>query len=221
MRPAPGKGVCSDSNRSAQRLQMAARESLETMSGMIVKRLQPKFAVKLVANEMRYLNAMWWPALTGQDKLQFFDYQLSLFEVDELLEEQSPKIVRNENISTQIYVECDKMYRSKVCVQEFSYIVSGLDIQVKKSKYNSPTLLDLPWPLSHWFVSIAEKNSICLVVFHHLQQIFLLTEYQGQWLSGFDSWWVLKHSASPKPFCRGTEPVSALTHSLFVLLNSL
>ena len=52
--------------------------------------------------------------------------------------------MQSEDISTQIYVECDKMYRSKVCVQEFSYIVSGLDIQVKKSKYNSPTLLDLP-----------------------------------------------------------------------------
>ena len=38
--------------------------------------------------------------------------------------------MRSENISTPIYVECDKMYRSKVCVQEFSYFVSGLDIQV-------------------------------------------------------------------------------------------
>ena len=63
-----------------------------------------------------------------QDKLRFFDHQLSLFEVDELLEEQSPKIVRNENISTQIYVECYKMYRSKVCFQEFWYFVPGLDI---------------------------------------------------------------------------------------------
>ena len=46
--------------------------------------------------------------------------------------------MRSENISTPIYVECDKMYRSKVCVREFSYFVSGLDIQLEKSEYNSP-----------------------------------------------------------------------------------
>ena len=50
---------------------------------------------------------------------------------------QVTKIVRSENISTPIYVECDKMYRSKVCVQEFSYFVSGLDIQLEISKYDS------------------------------------------------------------------------------------
>ena len=48
----PRKGVCSDSNQTAQRLQMAARKSLETMSGVIPNRLQPKFAAKLVAHEM-------------------------------------------------------------------------------------------------------------------------------------------------------------------------
>ena len=41
------------------------------------------------------------------------------------------------NISTPIYVECDKMYSSKVCVQEFSYFVSDLDIQIEKNGYNS------------------------------------------------------------------------------------
>ena len=65
-RPARGKGVCSDSNRTAQRLQMAARKSLETMSGMILNRWQAKLAAKSVANEMRCLKAMYWPALTGQ-----------------------------------------------------------------------------------------------------------------------------------------------------------
>ena len=50
-----GKGVCSDLNR---RLQMAARKSLETMSGMILNQSQPKFAAKLVANEMLCLKAM-------------------------------------------------------------------------------------------------------------------------------------------------------------------
>ena len=55
------------------------------------------------------------------------------FEVNELLDEHWAKIVQSENISTPIYVECDKMYWSKVCVQEFSKIVSGLDIQLEKS----------------------------------------------------------------------------------------
>ena len=61
-----------------------------------------------------------------------------IFEIDELLNEHWAKIVQSENISTPIYVECDKMYRSKVCVQEFSYFVSGLDIQLEQSKNNSP-----------------------------------------------------------------------------------
>ena len=42
--------------RTAQRLQMAARKS--SMSGVILNRLQPKFAAKSVANEMRCLKAM-------------------------------------------------------------------------------------------------------------------------------------------------------------------
>ena len=48
--------------------------------------------------------------------------------------------MQSENISTPIYVECDKMYRSKVCVQEFSYFVSGLGIQLEQSENNSPVL---------------------------------------------------------------------------------
>ena len=56
MRPVLGKGVCSDSNRIAQQIQMAACKCLETMSGMILNQLQvfnlqPKFAAKSVANE--------------------------------------------------------------------------------------------------------------------------------------------------------------------------
>ena len=46
--------------------------------------------------------------------------------------------MRIEDISTPFYVECDKMYQSKVCVQENSYFVSGLDIQDEKSEYDSP-----------------------------------------------------------------------------------
>ena len=58
-RPVREKGVCSDSNRTAQRLQMAARKSLETMSGVILNRSRPRFAAKSIANEMQCLKAMW------------------------------------------------------------------------------------------------------------------------------------------------------------------
>ena len=49
--------------------------------------------------------------------------------------------LQSEDISTPIYVECDKMYRSKVCIQEFSYFVSGqagLDIQLEKLEIDIP-----------------------------------------------------------------------------------
>ena len=58
MRPFLGKGTCSDSNRTAQRLRMAARKFFETMSGMILNQFQSKFAAKSVANETQCLNAM-------------------------------------------------------------------------------------------------------------------------------------------------------------------
>ena len=44
----------------------------------------------------------------------------------------------SENISTPIYVECHKMYQPKVCVQEFSYFMSGLDNQFEQSVDDSP-----------------------------------------------------------------------------------
>ena len=53
MCPVQEKGVCSDSNRTAQRLQMAARQSLEMMSGMILIRQQPKFAAKPCSDQRR------------------------------------------------------------------------------------------------------------------------------------------------------------------------
>ena len=49
--------------------------------------------------------------------------------------------MQSEDISTPmmspIYVECDKLYLSKVCVQKFSYNVSGLDIQLEQSENDS------------------------------------------------------------------------------------
>ena len=32
-----------------------------------------------------------------------------------------------------IYVECHKMYQLKVCIEEYCYIMSGLDIQPEQS----------------------------------------------------------------------------------------
>ena len=45
----------------------------------------------------------------------------------ELLNEYRAKIVLNENISTPIDVEYEKVNQSKLCVAEFWYLVSGLD----------------------------------------------------------------------------------------------
>ena len=69
-------------------------------------------------------------------KLQVLTFHF--FEVDELLNENWAKIVLSENISTPIHVQCDKMYQSKVCVQEFWYFVSGLDIRPEQSKNDNP-----------------------------------------------------------------------------------
>ena len=141
--PAPGKSVCSDSNWSAQRLQMAARKCLETMSGMILNRSQSKFAVKSVANEMWCLKAIWWPALTGRASI--FDlkiFEQSVFVNNHLLcywltiHNSISKIC----LKSPIYVEYDKMYRSKVCAQEFWYFVPGLDIQLEQSENDNPAL---------------------------------------------------------------------------------
>ena len=53
------------------------------------------------------------------------------FKVNELLDEHWAKIVQSENISTPIYVECDKFNPSKVCVQEFWYYLLSLDVQLE------------------------------------------------------------------------------------------
>ena len=50
-RPVREKDVCSDFNLTAQRLQMVVRKILETISGMVLNRSQPKFALKTVTNE--------------------------------------------------------------------------------------------------------------------------------------------------------------------------
>ena len=74
--PVWGKGVCSDSNRTAQRLQMAACKSFEMMSGMILNRLQTKFAA-MKCDVLKRSLAMWWvwwPGLAGRASI--FDLKI-------------------------------------------------------------------------------------------------------------------------------------------------
>ena len=82
--------------------------------------------------------------------------------------------LQSEDISTPIYVECDKMYRSKVCIQEFWYFVSGLDIQLEKSEYES--LYDSPV----WQVA---KNLAGGEMRRVIYRFFRATD-TNQWLSG-------------------------------------
>ena len=144
MRPVRGQGVCSDSNRTAQRLQMAARKSFETMSGMILNRLQLslqpnqsklKCIVWKPCSDQRWQIELWfpiwrffelsdlvhnhllcyWPTIHNSISKICPKFQVissHFFEVDELLDEHWAKIVQSEKISTSIYVECDKIYRS-------------------------------------------------------------------------------------------------------------
>ena len=86
-----------------------------------------------------------WSALTAAygyvvwpNQLDFFQgkYPANLKRKSSLL--TWAKIVQSENISTPIYVEYNKMYWSKVCVQQFWYFVSGLDIQSELSENDSP-----------------------------------------------------------------------------------
>ena len=79
----------------------------------------------------------YWPTIDNLiskicPKFQVFSFHL--FEVDELLNQHWARIVRSENISTPIYVECNKMYQSKVCIQDFWFFVSGLHIQPEQSE---------------------------------------------------------------------------------------
>ena len=92
----------------------------------------------------------YWPTIHNSiskicPKFQVITDQFSLFRgrwaARSCLDEHLAKIVRSEKISTPIYVKCDKMYRSKVCVQEFPYFVSGLSglhIQFEQSENDCP-----------------------------------------------------------------------------------
>ena len=119
-----------------------------------------------------------------------------------------------ENILTPIAVECDKMYRSKVCVQQFSYFVSGLDIQLEQSENDSPAR------------KVAKYNDLYTVFLRATDTNG--NEPMAQWLRLVaESWatWVqflisAEFLCSPSAILRGTEPVRALTRALFILLLS-
>ena len=64
-------------------------------------------------------------------------------------------------ISTPGYVECDKIYRSKVCVQEVWYFVSGLDIQLEQSENDNPVRKKNR-------LQVAKHNASYTVFFGHL-----------------------------------------------------
>ena len=60
----------------------------------------------------------------------------------------------SEKFSTPIYVECDKMQLSNVCVEEFSYYLSGLELGTW------PTLAHMRWS-GTWaeIIAIVEPGS--------------------------------------------------------------
>ena len=168
-RPVLEKGVCSGSNRAAQRLQMAARNLkawkrcptwfwIDSKQSLQPNRLQMKCDVwKLCSESLLVTSDYCW-----QDRLQFLNWRFfeqfafvnnhllcywptihnsiskicpkfqvlssHFLEVDELLDEYCAKNLKSEFFSTPIYVECYKIYWSNVCVQEFWYILSALDI---------------------------------------------------------------------------------------------
>ena len=85
----------------------------------------------------------YWPTIHNSISKICPNFQVissHFFKVNELLDEHwaTWKIVWSENISTPIYVEWDKMYRSKIYVQEFLCLVSGLDLQFELSENDSP-----------------------------------------------------------------------------------
>ena len=139
-------------------------------------------------------------------------------EVNELLDEHLAKVVhwQSEDISTPIYVECDKMYRSKVCVQEFSYFVSGLDIQLEKSEYDSPVRQKIR---SRW------RNVTSHIPFFPSNQFEPMAKWLRLVAESRATWVRLMMNAETlccaSAILRGTEPVSALTRALFILLRSV
>ena len=172
---------------------MAARKSFETMSGVILNRcnqslLPNRSQMKcnvcsvdrtsfnlMIFEQSAFVNIhllCHWPTIHNSISKICPKFQVissHFFEVDELLNEHWAKIVQSENILTPIYVDCNNMYWSKVCVQEFSYFVPGLDILLEKFEYDSPVRKKL----------VAGSKIRRVIIYH----CFQATD-TNQWLSG-------------------------------------
>ena len=117
--------------------------------------------------------------------------------------------------SIPIYVECDKMYRSKVWIPEFSYFVSGLDIQLEKSECDSPvrkkigcrwryTTSHIPFFSRNWYEPMA-------------QWLRLVAESRATLAQFLKSAETL---ATPRPFCVALSP-SVHWHAGFLYFCAL
>ena len=118
------------------------------------------------------------------------------------------------NISILIYVECDKLYRSKVCVHEFSYFLSCLDIQLEKSAYDSPVRkkIGCRWRNTtihnRFFRKLIRANGLVVKV----SRVSLVT-----WVQFLMS---AENSAVPRPFCVVLSP-SVHWHASFLYCCAL
>ena len=114
--------------------------------------------------------------------------------------------MQSENISTLIYVECDKIYQSKVCVQEFWYIVSGLDIQLEKSEYYSPVCKKIG---CRWRNTTSHKQFFSSNRYEPMAQWLaigrLIAESLATWVQILKSA-KTKPSAGPQPFFVALSP---------------
>ena len=126
----------------------------------------------------------------------------------ELLDEHWAKIVQSEYISTPIYVECWKMYWSKVWVKKFSYFVSGLDIQLEQQSCLQK------------FVAIGEIWLFIYSFFGKLIQAYgLVVKGELQTVGRLGLWFLMSAETlcSPPAFCMALSlPVH--WHSRFYIL---
>ena len=159
---------------------MAARKSFETMSGMILNRLQPKFAVQSVANEMQRLKAIEWPALTGRASIldlkflaQFVFVNIHLLCYWSTIHNSISKICPKFQVLSSHFVKVDELLdsarwsMSKNCAM-WKYFNSNLcqmrkDVLIKGLRSRILVLRAWPW-YSTWDIldrQICTQQSSC------------------------------------------------------------
>ena len=125
------------------------------------------------------------------------------FEVDELLDEHWAKIVQSENISTPIYVECDKTYWV-LLTKSLCAIIVVLSVWVSLALiFNLNNLRMITLQAKKRF-QVARYNKWCIVFFWDIDwNSWLSGSGSFQWvgLLGFNSRRMLKLLAAPWPFC--------------------